>query len=485
MFMDTVHIMRTIKTSPRRVRLAVVMLCAMLGTQPAVWAQAAKSVAPVVPAGAAPATTPSAATPRAGANRLRTIDSIVAVVNNDVITRQELQDRIAVVERRMTAQGTTPPPRAILEKQLLERMIVDRAQLQMAKDTGIRVDDVMLDRAVTRIAEQNKMSLQDFRNQLEREDISLAHFREEIREEIIMQRLREREVDNKIQITESEIDNYLGSDRNASRTQQEFDIAQILIGVPENASPEQIAQRRQRADEVIKQLNAGADFAKMAATYSDASDALKGGELGWRNQDRLPQIFVDAVAPLKQGEVSAAIKSANGFHILKLVGKRNASIMSGSSKVANNAIQQTHARHILIKVNQVVSSADAMHKMTDIKQRLDNKAATFAELAKLYSNDLSASKGGDLGWIYPGDTVPEFERAMDGLQPGQISAPVETQFGYHLIQVLERKTEDVSKERQRLVARQVIRERKVEEATQDWLRQLRDRAYVEYRNDDK
>ncbi|GAA4013460.1 peptidylprolyl isomerase [Actimicrobium antarcticum] len=415
----------------------------------------------------------------------RVIDSIVAVVNTDVITRQELDARVALVEARMRQQGAAMPLRSLLEKQILERMIVDRAQLQLAADSGIKIDDVMLDRAMARLAEQNKLSMQDFRNQLEREGTPYARFREEIREEITMQRIREREVDNKLQITESEVDNYIEAQKNAPQSQPEYNLAQILVRIPENASAEQIAARRARADEVAQQLRSGADFAKLAASYSDSIDALKGGELGWRTTDRLPQLFVDAVAQLNQGDLSAVVKSASGFHILKVVGKRTQSVLKGTSTAAAPAVEQTHARHILIKVNTIVTSAEALRKLTDLKQRLDNKAATFEELAKLYSNDLSASKGGDLGWIYPGDTVPEFERAMNLLKPGEVSAPIETPFGYHLIQVIERKNQDVSQERQRLTARQAIRERKLEEASQDWVRQLRDRAYVEYRLEEK
>jgi peptidyl-prolyl cis-trans isomerase SurA len=415
-----------------------------------------------------------------GAPRVQLADAIIAVVNNEVITRQELIERLRQVERRMRNQGVALPPPAEFQRQLLERMIVDRAQLQLAKEYGIRVDDSMLDRAVSRIAEQNKLSLQDFRNQLEREGTPFNRFREEIREEIIMQRLREREVDNKIQITESEVDNYLAAESGSPQAQQELKVAQILVRVPENASPEQIAARRKRAEEVLQQLKSGGDFAKIAATYSDSSEALNGGDLGWRSQDRLPQLFLEAVASLKQGEVSPIVKSPNGFHILKLDGRRSASMTKAGAPAS---VQQTHVRHILIKTNQIVTPADARRKLTELKQRLDNNAAKFEELAKLFSNDLSASRGGDLGWIYPGDTVPEFERAMDALQPGQVSEPIESPFGFHLIQVMERKMDDVSKERQRLVARQAIRERKLDEATQDWLRQLRDRAYVEYRFD--
>ena len=458
------------RNAVRSAKLAAILLCATIGTMPNTWAQ--------VRTGASNGqAVPSSSDAQ---RRARVVDTIIAVVNNEVITSQELEARMRMVERRMKNQGLAIPPRAEFRRQLLERLIVDRAQMQLAKETGIRVDDTMLDRAVARIAEQNKMTLQDFRNQLEREGTPFDRFREEIREEIVMQRLREREVDNKIQITESEVDNYLAANTGAAQGgQQELNLAQILVRIPENASAEQIAQRRQRAEEALRRLKSGSDFAKVAATYSDASEGLQGGDLGWRTRDRLPQLFIDAVANLNSGDVSPIVKSANGFHILKLAGKRNASVLKGGA--AAPSVQQTHARHILIKVNQIMSSPDARRRLVELKERLDNKAAKFEDLAKLYSNDLSASKGGDLGWIYPGDTVPEFERAMNALQPGQVSEPVESPFGFHLIQVLERKTDDVSQERQRLAARQIIRERKLEEATEDWLRQVRDRAYVEYR----
>lgn len=459
---------RNVNKVTQGLTLAALLLSMTAALAPSVWAQDKQ---------AEPQAKPAASSP------VRAVDSILVVVNDEVITRQELNERMRMVERRMANQGAAMPPRAELEKQLLERMIVDRAQMQLAKEVGIRIDDVLLDRAIGRIAEQNKMSLQEFRNQLERDGTPFPRFREEIREEITMQRLREREVDNKIQISESEIDNYLGADAGAA--QQEMNLAQILVRIPENASAEQIAQRRQRAEAAMQQLRAGSDFIKVAATYSDANDALKGGELGWRSQDRLPQLFLDAVAQLKQGEVSAIVQSANGFHILKMVGKRTASIVKSGAASATAAVQQTHARHILIKVSATVTAADARRKLTELKQRLDNKAAKFDDLAKSFSNDLSASKGGDLGWIYPGDTVPEFERAMDALQPGQVSEPIESPFGYHLILVDERKMADVSQERQRMAARQALRERKVDEAAQDWLRQLRDRAYVEYRTEEK
>jgi peptidyl-prolyl cis-trans isomerase SurA len=410
------------------------------------------------------------------------VDTIIAVVNSEVITLKELEDRLKLIERRMQREKIQMPARDVLKGQLLERMIVNRAQIQLAKESGIRVDDIMLDRSVARIAEQNNLSIQSFRDQLEKDGIPFSRFLEEIREEITLQRLREKEVDNKLQISESEIDNFIAA--SAGKTQgaeDEINIAHILVRVPENASAQQIADRRQRAETAMSQLKSGGDFAKIAASFSDASDAMTGGLIGWRSQSRLPQLYVEVTEKLAPNEVSAIVRSANGFHILKLLGKRSASeVQSGGARM----VQQTKARHILIKVNQVVPASEAKRKLTELKTRLNNKAAKFEDLAKLYSNDLSASKGGDLGWVYPGDTVPEFERAMNALQPGQVSEPVESPFGYHLIQVVERKTEEISRERLRLTARQALRDRKLEEAYEDWLRQLRDRAYVEYRQDE-
>ncbi|MET0961431.1 MAG: peptidylprolyl isomerase [Noviherbaspirillum sp.] len=465
-------------------RLMPALLCALLAVPPT-WAQTLKppgAASPRLDAMPAPenrAAPAPAPVPAAGAQRVRPIDAIVAVVNNEVITGQELEARMQIVEARLRTQGVAVPPREQFQKQLLERMIVDRAQLQLAKENGLRVEDPLLDAAVARIAEQNGATLADFRKKVESDGITFARFREDIRNEILLQRLREREVDNKVQITESEIDNFLAAGSGAQGAQPEINLAQILIRIPENASAEQIAQRRARAEEALQQLRSGGDFARVAATYSDASDALKGGEMGWRPLDRLPQLFIDAVAERRDNEL-AVVKSANGFHILRVLGRRTATAPKAGAATAP-AVTQTRARHILIKVNQVVPANEARRKLVELKERLDNKAAGFPELARLYSNDGSAAKGGDLGWLYPGDTVPEFERAMDALQPGQVSEPIESPFGFHLIQVIERKTDDVSQERQRLQARSALRERKIEEATEEWLRQLRDRTYVEYR----
>ena len=317
--------------------------------------------------------------------------------------------------------------------------------------------------------------------EIEREGGSYATFREEIRDEIMMQRIREREVDSKILITESEVDNYLTVEASTKVGKQELNLAHILIRIPENATADQIALRRNRAEEVLQKLRDGGDFAKLAVTYSDSAEALKGGDLGWREQDRLPQLFLDAVGKIKPGQYTDIIRSPNGFHIVKLNGQRAANDVKQDAAV----IQQTHVRHILMKANQIISEAEVLKKMQDMKQQIVSKSATFEDLAKANSTDGSAAKGGDLGWIYPGDTVPEFEQAMNKLAINEVSDPVKSPFGYHLIQVLERKTEDQSNDRQRLAARNALRERKSDEALQDWLRELRDRTYVEYRTDDK
>jgi peptidyl-prolyl cis-trans isomerase SurA len=405
------------------------------------------------------------------------VDAIVAVVNTGTITRRELDTRLQELEKRLTSQGIALPPKAELERQLLERMIVELAQIQLAKEGGITVDETMLDRALTQIAAQNNLSLPDFRAQLEKEGIEYPKFREEIRREIMMQRVRERNVNGNVQVPESEIDNYLAAESSAAATRDDLHLAHILIRVPENATAAEINERRQRAEAVRARIEQGEDFAKTAATFSDSSDALNGGDLGVRSRDRLPQLFLDGVANLQSGQVSPVIKSANGFHIIKLVERKT----GGKTGAVGPAVQQTRARHILVKVNQLVSAADARRKIADIKQRLDNNAGTFEELAKQYSEDGSAAQGGDLGWIYAGDTVPQFESAMNELQPGQVSGPVESPFGFHLIQVLERKTDDASQERTRQAVRQAIRERKLEQATEEWLRELRDATYVEYR----
>lgn len=399
------------------------------------------------------------------------IDHIVAVVNDEVITRQELSRRYDEVVQNLSRQNTPLPARAVLEKQLLERMISDRALQQHARSTGIRVDPVQVERAMQRIAAQNKMDLVKMKALLEKDGQSIEQFRENIRNEILIARARERDVDNKITVSDAEIEGYLET-RAQQGSDTEYNFAHILVSVPESASPEQIQERRARAQDIIEQLAKGGDFAQLSASYSDAPNALQGGNFGWRAGGQIPALFSDALKPLQPGQVSPLLKSSNGFHILKLVDKRG-------SEVALT-VTQTHARHILIKTNEITSEDDARNRLLQLKERIDN-GVKFDELARLHSEDGSAAKGGDLGWLNPGDTVPEFQKAMDALQPGQVSEPIQSPFGWHLIQVLERRVQDVTQERQKFLARQAIRERKADEAYQDWVRQIRDSAYVELR----
>jgi peptidyl-prolyl cis-trans isomerase SurA len=403
-------------------------------------------------------------------------DRIVAVVNDEVITLGELQVRLAQVERQLRQQRTPLPPRDVLERQMLERMIADKVQIQFAREAGVKVDDVQLDRALTRIAENNRMGLAEFRAAIEKDGIAWPKFREEIRNEMLIARIRERETESRVTVSEAEIDNYLsGSDRSAGK--EEVLLSHVLVRVPEQASPDQLAKLRTRAENALTQIRLGTDFGQVAATYSDAPDGLTGGSLGWRTLDRLPSLFAETVSKMQPGEVAPIQRSPAGFHILKLVQRRGGTL-------TGQQVQQTLVRHILIRTGELVSQDEAKRRLVVLKERLDH-GASFAELAKQHSNDLSASKGGDLGWVYPGDTVPEFERAMNALKAGEISEPVQTPFGWHLIQVQDRRVQDVSAERQRLIARQALRERKAEEAYEEWLRQLRDRAYVEYRLEEK
>lgn len=418
----------------------------------------------------------SAAPASAQRVRIELVDRIVAVVNNEVITQFEFSERLRIARRQLEAQGIKLPPREVLEKQLMERIINERVQLQFAAETGIRVDDTTLDRAIGRIAEGNNMSLERFRQALEKDGMSFPKFREEIRNEIILARVKEREADNRVNVSESEIAHFFANQAANQSGDTEFNVGHILIQVPEQASPEQIQARKARAEQALSELKKGADFAQVSASFSDAPNALQGGELGWRSASRLPQLFSDALNALQPGQVSGLLRSPNGFHLLKLIDKRGRDVPM--------VITQTRARHILIKTSELVSEADAKRRMLDLKERLDN-GANFAELARLQSEDGSASKGGDLGWLSPGDTVPEFERAMDALAVNAISQPTLSPFGWHLIQVLERRQEDVTQEKQKLKARLEIRERKADEAYQEFVRQLRDRAYVELRSDER
>jgi peptidyl-prolyl cis-trans isomerase SurA len=406
------------------------------------------------------------------------VDRIVAVVNKEVITATELSEAVAAAQRQLRRQKTPLPERGLLERQMLERLILDKAQLQFARDKGIRIDELQLDRAVQRVVQNNNMNLADFRGALERDGVSFQAWREDLRDQMVLTRVREREVDDRIQVSDTEIDLFLAEAQAKPDARVEYQISHILVRVPEQASPERIDAARARAQKALAEVRAGADFATVAASYSDSPDALQGGAVGWRNHDRLPELFSSALARMQPGSVSEVLRSPAGFHLLKLNERRGAAL-------ENAPVAQTRLRHILIRASETMSESEALRRLNDLRARIVSGAADFAEMARVHSGDATAARGGELDWVYPGDTVPDFERAYQELKIDEVSQPVRTPFGYHLIQVLERRSADVSPERRRMQARQALRERKADEAYQEWLRQLRDQVYVELRLEER
>ncbi|NMG02148.1 peptidylprolyl isomerase [Azoarcus taiwanensis] len=409
------------------------------------------------------------------AQRAVPVDRVVAVVNNEVVTALELRERVQAAIRQLQQRGIEAPPLEVLEEQVLERMIIERAQLQLAAETGLRMDEATVDRAIASIARNNNLSEEELRSVLIEDGISWERFRQEIRTELTITRLREREVESEIVVTEAEIDNFIANNPDAFSGEELF-VAHVLIRMPEAPSQADLARYMARAEEVLSRHAAGEDFAQLAAAYSDAPDSTQGGALGWRSRDRLPGLFADAVRTLRPGEVSPVLRSPAGLHIVKFVAMRGGELAGGVDEM-----EQTRARHILIRTTEVLSDAEAEARLLGLRERMVQGSERFEELARIHSDDLSAARGGDLGWIYPGDTVPEFERAMDALAPGEISQPVRSPFGWHLIEVVERRVQDVSDERMRAATRNALRERKAEEAYDAWLRELRDSTFVEYR----
>jgi len=403
------------------------------------------------------------------------LDRIVAVVENDIIMQSELESKLRTVVGQMQEQGIQLPPSSVLETQILERMILMKIQLQKAEETGIRVDDETLNRTISNIAAGNNVSLSQFKDILEKDGFSYEQFRENMREEIIISRLRQRQVDNRISITNNEIDNALSNLEFQGKTETEYLLQHILISLPEAPTPDEEEQARLVATKVLEDLKTGLDFATMASTVSDGQRALEGGDLGWRKKNEIPTIFSAQVATMEKGDISDLIKSSSGFHIVKLADVRSSE---------KHMITQTNARHILVKVDELTTADDAWVKLEQLRIRIEG-GDDFAKLAKANSDDkLSAAQGGDLGWSSPGRLVPQFEKVMNQLEIGQISQPFETQFGWHILQVLERREFDDTENARREKASETIRRRKSEEAHQNWLRHLRDEAYVEYRLND-
>lgn len=397
------------------------------------------------------------------------LDRIVAIVNKDVITSSELAERIARIKQQLEQKNTPLPPSAVLRRQVLNSMILDEIQLQLAKASGIRVDDEHLNRVITNIAKQNSMTLEQFRSYLQSHGYPFTKFRQSIRKEIIIGQLRRNKIDDHVYVSEQEVDSQLKKLDQAD-LDREYHLAQILIPLPETAGPDDIDSARQKASDVYTQLNFGADFAKTAVSVSAGQHALQGGDLGWVKQGQLPTIFANVVPEMKPGEISKPLRSASGFHIIKLIAVR--------SQQQKHVITQTLARHILIKTSAIMSNAQAQQKLERLRREII-AGKDFGTVARASSDDTaSAANGGSLGWVNPGTMVPEFQEQMDKLKPGQISQPFETRFGWHIVQVLSRRQFDDTKAYMREQARRQIRQRKIAEQTENWLRRIRDQAYV-------
>ena len=455
-------------TMIRRLSVATVCVAACAALASGAIAQGPAGPRPLPPGAQRPA-----AAPQGGPVAL---DRVVAVVNNEALTQFEMNEQKRILVQQLRESRLQPPSPDVLDKQVLDRLITERALMQYAKETGIRVDDTTVERTILRIAQENKMAPEEFRKVLEREGIPYAKYREDVRREVTIQRMREREIDSKVFVSDAEVDNYLATVNVQAGGESEYLLAHILVRVPEQSSPEQIEQRRARAEAALAKVKAGEAFAQVAATWSDAPDAQQGGSLGWRTPARMPSVFVDSVRAMKKGQVSGVLRSPAGFHIVTIVDERGRNQPS--------VVQQTHVRHILIKVSELTSDVEAKAKIDRIRERIDG-GAKFDDQARVNSEDASSAKGGDLGWVAAGDLVPDFQAAMDRLKVNEVSQPVRSPFGWHLIEVLERREQDVSKERQRDQARLALRQRKADEQFQEFVRQTRDRAYVEIKADER
>ena len=402
-------------------------------------------------------------------------DFIVAVVNSTPITNVELQLRLLRVQQQLSRQGNVPP-RSQLLREVLERLILERAQLQLARELGVTPDDAAVEQAVDNVALQNQVSLEELKRRLSADGVDYARFRADVRDELTLVRLREREVDSRVKVSEQEIDQFF-RDRQAQAgaEPERIQLAQILVAVPESATADQVRALQAKAQRALDRVRAGEPFAGVAAEVSDAADRAAGGDLGLRPVDRLPSLFVDAVRDLKDGALAGPLRSGAGFHVLQLV-KR-------SRDAAALTVIQTRARHILFKSGPKFNEAQATAKLLDFKRLIVAGQADFAALARDNSEDGSAKDGGDLGWTSTGMFVPEFEQVMNQLAPGQIADPLVSRFGGHLRQVMARREAPLSEREQRELARNLVREKKIEEAFILWQQEVRGRAYVEFRNE--
>lgn len=402
-------------------------------------------------------------------------DFIAAVVNSEPITNNEVQREMARVRQQLAAQQRAPLDQAGLAAEVLESLINRKVQLQVARETGIRVEDAAVDQAEQSVASQNQIDQDELTRRLAREGMTRGQFREQLREQIMLQRLRERDLAARVQVTEQDIDQYLKEQQGGQRLSDlQLNLAQVLVAVPESATPEQVAALQQRAQQVAQRARAGENFSALAREFSDAPERADGGQLGLRAADRYPPLFVQATASLSVGDVAAPVRSPAGFHVLKVIEKVNTALPAAT-------LTQSHARHILLLPSAKLSAAEAKRRLEDFRQQVLSGKADFAALARANSQDGSAAQGGDLGWANPGMFVPEFEDTMNHLAPGEISEPMQSRFGVHLIQLLERRRVALSPQQQRESVRAMLREKKLDEAYQPWVQELRGRAYVEMR----
>lgn len=401
---------------------------------------------------------------------VRSADYIVAIVDRELVTNAEVQQRLAALRREAAQGGQALPPDDELRRRMLDALIDERAQLSAARESGVRIDEAELDRTVGNVAAQNRITLAQLRERLQRDGIEFSRFRSNLRDQLLLERVREREVQSRIKISDSEVETLLAS-RASGVAPPQFNVAQLLIGVPEGAGEAELAQRRAVAEQALQRARGGEDFARLVNELSTGSKE-QGGALGLRTLDRLPDLFADAVRDLRSGAiVPQVLQSGAGFHVLKVVERREGGML----------VPQTRARHILLRTSAQLTQSAALARLAEFKQQVESGKASFAQLARENSEDGSAAQGGELGWASPGQFVPEFEAAMKALDINQVSAPLVSRFGVHLIQVLERRSVPVDRKQQREIARNVLREQKFESAYQEWARDVRARAYVEMR----
>lgn len=400
-------------------------------------------------------------------------DFIVVVVNSEPITNNELRVRMLRAEQQLAQQGIAVPPRNELASRMVDLMINERAQLQVARETGVRVDEAMIDQAMQTVAQQNQVSVDVLKRRLQAEGLSLTQFRNDLRDQLLLARLREREVESRTRVSDQEADQFILEQQAAGTGTAEINLAQVLVAVPERANETQVSALRARAQRVVERAQKGDDFAALVNEFSEAPDKRQGGQLGLRPADRYPDLFVNAVRNVPVGGVVGPLRSGAGFHVLKVLEKKQVS--------AVDTVQQTRARHILMRPSATQSEAAVRSRLAQMRQQVLEGKADFGALAREFSTDGSAAGGGDLGWANPGQFVPEFENAMNALAPGQIAEPVTSRFGIHLIQVVERRQAKLTQSQQRELARAALREKKQDEAYSQWAQEVRGRAYVEFR----